>query len=152
MVTTRGSVQREQPDLTIQEMARRSGFSEPTLRYYERIGLLGQVPRDEGSGHRRYDPATAERIDALACLRSSGVGIDEMRRYLRLLEEGHEAAADQRDLFARNAERISAEIERLLTRRDYLRTKAEMWDARLRRDRAAEREATRKLDDILQRF
>lgn len=151
-MVTRESAPREQPDLTIQEMARRSGVSEPTLRYYERIGLLGAVPRDEGSGHRRYDPATAERVDVLACLRSSGAGVDEMRRRLRLLEEGHEAAAEQRDLFARNAERISAEIERLLTRRDYLRAKVELWDARIRRDHAAEREACRKLDEILRRF
>jgi hypothetical protein len=28
--------------LSIQEVARRTGFSESTLRYYERIGDLGQ--------------------------------------------------------------------------------------------------------------
>ncbi|WP_329237096.1 MerR family DNA-binding transcriptional regulator [Streptomyces canus] len=53
-------------DLTIQEMAYRSGFSEPTLRYYEKIGLLGTVARNESSGHRRYGPQTAERFLALS--------------------------------------------------------------------------------------
>ena len=32
--------------LTIQKMARQSGLSEHTLRYYERIGLLTPIPRE----------------------------------------------------------------------------------------------------------
>ncbi|MFE1961666.1 MerR family transcriptional regulator [Streptomyces sp. NPDC059479] len=68
--------------LTVQEMARRSGFSEPTLRYYEKIGLLGPVARDESSGHRRYEPATVARVEALSCLRSAGMTVSGMRRYL----------------------------------------------------------------------
>lgn len=39
--------------MTIQEVSRRSGLSEPTLRYYEEVGLVGPVGRDERSGHRR---------------------------------------------------------------------------------------------------
>jgi DNA-binding transcriptional MerR regulator len=38
--------------LTIQDVSRRSGLSEPTLRYYEQVGLIGPVERDESSGYR----------------------------------------------------------------------------------------------------
>jgi MerR family transcriptional regulator, copper efflux regulator len=31
--------------LTIQNVSRRSGLSEPTLRYYEEVGLIGPTPR-----------------------------------------------------------------------------------------------------------
>ncbi|MEV5169593.1 MerR family transcriptional regulator [Streptomyces flaveolus] len=110
--------------LTIQEMARRSGFTEPTLRYYEKIGLLGRVARDESSGHRRYDPATAERVEALACLRSAGMTVSGTRRYLDLLAQGDSAAAEQRDLFASQARKLAADIERLRLRLAYLRGKA----------------------------
>lgn len=79
---------RQTADLTIQEMARRSGFAESTLRYYEKIGLLGEVARDESSGHRRYGPATADRVEALSCLRSAGMTVSGMRRYLDLLARG----------------------------------------------------------------
>jgi DNA-binding transcriptional MerR regulator len=37
--------------LTIQDVSRRSGLSEPTLRYYEQVGLISPVGRDPGSGH-----------------------------------------------------------------------------------------------------
>ncbi|MBK3578216.1 MerR family transcriptional regulator [Streptomyces sp. MBT65] len=139
-------------DLTVQEMARRSGFSEPTLRYYEKIGLLGTVGRDESSGHRRYGPATVARVEALSCLRSSGVTVSGMRRYLDLLARGDSAAADQRDLFASQAEKLAADIGQLQLRLTYLRRKADLWDARVRGDAAAENRATEAVLRVLEQF
>ncbi|MFF9458376.1 MerR family transcriptional regulator [Streptomyces flaveolus] len=139
-------------DLTIQEMARRSGFTEPTLRYYEKLGLLGEVARDESSGHRRYDPATAERVVALACLRSAGVTVSGMRRYLDLLARGDAAAAEQRDLFTSQADKLAAEIEQLRLRLTYLRRKADLWDARHRGDTAAEERAAEDAIRLMDRF
>ncbi|MET9016055.1 MerR family transcriptional regulator [Streptomyces olivaceoviridis] len=138
--------------LTIQEMARRSGFTEPTLRYYEKIGLLGRVARDESSGHRRYDPATADRVEALACLRSAGMTVSGMRRYLDLLARGDSAAAEQRDLFAAQAEKLAADIERLQLRLAYLRGKADLWDARVRGDAAAEKRAIEDVTRVMNQF
>ncbi|MEV0072749.1 MULTISPECIES: MerR family transcriptional regulator [unclassified Amycolatopsis] len=138
--------------LTVQEMARRSGFSEPTLRYYEKIGLLGAVARDESSGHRRYEPATAARVEALSCLRSAGVTVSGMRRYLDLLARGDSAAADQRDLFASQAEKLAADIEQLQLRLTYLRRKADLWDARVRGDATAEKRAGAAIMRVLEQF
>ncbi|MBB6347603.1 DNA-binding transcriptional MerR regulator [Nonomuraea muscovyensis] len=70
------------------------------------------MERDPGSGHRRYDGQGVDRPEALACLRSAGMRIEDMRRYLELLGRGREGAAEQRDLFRRHAERLSGEIER----------------------------------------
>jgi DNA-binding transcriptional MerR regulator len=132
--------------LTIQEVSRRSGLSEPTLRYYEKIGLIESVERDESSGHRRYGAAVVNRIEALACLRATGMSVRDMRDYLRHLDEAARgrdtgAAAEMSALFERNVERIDAEIERLLVRRDYLRLKADIWAARRDGDQDAERRA-----------
>ncbi len=124
--------------LTIQEVSRRTGFTEPTLRYYERVGLFGPVPRDESSGHRCYDPRLVGTIESLACLRTSGMSIEDMRRYLRLLPRGREAAAEQQALFAGHAARVAGEIARLEVRLRYLRAKADLWAARDRGDLDAE--------------
>src|SRR5262245_26008459 len=130
---------------TIQEVARRSGLSEPTLRYYEEAGLVGPVQRDESSGHRRYDDADLETLEALACLRAVGVGIGDMRTYLANRKKGPAAAGEQRDLLLRHAERIEAELVAQGRRLDYLRIKAAMWDARARGDNAAEAEAIERI-------
>jgi MerR family copper efflux transcriptional regulator len=127
--------------LTIQDVSRRSGLSEPTLRYYEEIGLIGPVARDESSGHRRYQPEDLDILQALACMRGLGVGIQDMRTYQANRRRGHEAAAEQRDLLLRHAERIEAEIAAQYTRLEYLHGKAALWDARARGDAAAEAQA-----------
>jgi DNA-binding transcriptional MerR regulator len=67
---------------TIQEVSWRSGLSEPTLRYYEEVGLVGPMDRDENSGHRRYSAEDLHTLGALACLRATGVGIEDMRTVL----------------------------------------------------------------------
>ncbi|MFI7128690.1 MerR family transcriptional regulator [Nonomuraea sp. NPDC050153] len=130
--------------LTIHEVSRRSGLSEPTLRYYEEVGLVGPIDRDESSGHRRYGEADLHVIETLACLRAVGVGIEDMRTYLANRTRGRVAAAEQRDLLLRHAERVEAEIAAQHARLAYLREKAGLWDARDRGDTAAEAEAMRR--------
>jgi DNA-binding transcriptional MerR regulator len=127
--------------LSIQDVARRSGLSEPTLRYYEEVGLIGPIERDASSGHRRYRDEDLDTLQALACLRAMGVGIEDMRTYEANRARGHAAAAEQRDLLLRHADRVEAEIEKLHTHLDYLREKAVVWDARDRGDADAEAEA-----------
>ncbi|MFI5952722.1 MerR family transcriptional regulator [Cryptosporangium sp. NPDC051539] len=127
---------------SIKDVTRRSGLPEATLRYYERIGLIAPVPRDGSSGHRRYDPATVDTIEALACLRAAGMSIDDMRAYL----DGMSDATRQRELFERHSARLADEIERLRVRRRYLDAKVRLWGARERGDTAEEQRAA---DEVL---
>jgi DNA-binding transcriptional MerR regulator len=120
--------------LTIKQMAAQSGMSEYTLRYYEKIGLIEPIPRDGSSGHRRYSAATAQMVEALACLHASGLSLDDMRRYFRLREQGDEAAAEQKALFVAHAAEVAEEIRRLTIRQRYLSGKVAYWDARMNGD------------------
>ena len=144
--------------LTIQQVSRRSGLSEPTLRYYEEVGLVGPVDRDEQSGHRRYRDEDLDVLQALACLRALGMGIEDMRTYqanrgrANRSQQGRAVAAEQRDLLLRHAERIEAEIAALHTRLDYLREKSALWDARAHGDAAAEAAAQQRVHAALSRM
>jgi len=139
--------------LTIQETSRRSGLSEPTLRYYEEVGLVGPVGRDARSGHRRYDDSDLDLVQALACLRALGLGIEDMRTYQANRAVGGRAvAAEQRDLLRRHARRIEAEIAALHSRLDYLREKSALWDARANADTAAEAAAKQRVHEALGRM
>jgi MerR family transcriptional regulator, copper efflux regulator len=138
--------------LTIQQVSRRSGLSEPTLRYYEEVGLIGPIARDQSSGHRRYGDEDLDVLQALACMRALGVGIEDMRVYQANRARGHAAAAEQRDLLLRHAERIEAEIAAQHTRLDYLREKAALWDARARGDTEAEATAWQRANEAIERL
>ncbi|SDH72618.1 DNA-binding transcriptional regulator, MerR family [Leifsonia sp. 98AMF] len=138
--------------LTIQDVSRQSGLSEPTLRYYEEVGLLGPIARDERSGHRRYAEGDLDAAQVLACLRAMGVGIEDMRTYQANRRRGREAAAEQRDILLRHADRVEEQIATLRVHLDYLRVKAALWDARDQADSAAEAQAYAELESILPRL
>jgi MerR family copper efflux transcriptional regulator len=138
--------------VSIQDVSRRSGLSEPTLRYYEQVGLIGPIARDASSGHRRYCEEDLDTLQALACLRAMGVGIEDMRTYQANRALGHAAAGEQRDLLVRHAARVEAEIATLRIHLEYLREKAALWDARDRGDAADEAEAYQRVQEMTARL
>ena len=78
-------------EYSVQQVVAITGMSRHNLRYYERARLLAPVRRDGSSGHRRYTQADITRIENLACLRATGMPLEQMRRYI----EDHEAVSDQ---------------------------------------------------------
>jgi DNA-binding transcriptional MerR regulator len=81
-------------ELTIAEVAERTGLTRHTLRYYERDGLMLGVGR-AGSGHRRYTEADLGWIELITKLRATGMPIREVRRYAELVRAG-EGNEDER--------------------------------------------------------
>ena len=59
------------------ELARRTGLSVRTLRYYDEIGLLS--PGRTGSGHRLYAADDVVRLQQIRSLRALGFGLEEIR-------------------------------------------------------------------------
>ena len=135
--------------MTIQQASRQTGLSEPTLRYYEEVGLIGPIARDESSGHRRYRESELDALQALACLRAMGVGIEDMRTYQANRELGHAAAGQQRDILLRHAQRVELQLATLRVHLEYLQARAGLWDARDRGDARDEAQAQLRLHDIL---
>jgi DNA-binding transcriptional MerR regulator len=74
-------------ELTIAEVAERTGLTRHTLRYYERDGLMLDVGR-AGSGHRRYSEHDLGWIELITKLRATGMPIREVRRYAELVRAG----------------------------------------------------------------
>jgi DNA-binding transcriptional MerR regulator len=98
--------------LTIAEMARRSGLSAHTLRYYERIGLIPPLARNR-SGHRLYGPADLTWIDFLDRLRRTGMPIRDMKRYATLRARGNSTLAARRELLEAHRQTVATEIAAL---------------------------------------
>ena len=120
----------------IHEVSERTGLSQATLRYYERIGLVPPIPRDESSGHRSYSEAVVDDLIWLSCLRATGMGIEDLRRYRDQRADGD--AREQKLLLQRHAVRLRAELDQLHARLHYIETKERLWAAREAGDAAAE--------------
>ena len=63
--------------LKIAEVARRSGFTPATLRYYDDIGLLAPIARSD-AGYRLYDETSLERLRFIARAKQLGCSLDEI--------------------------------------------------------------------------
>ena len=83
--------------MKIAEASKRYGISADTLRYYERVGLLRHVPRNE-SGIRDYDEDSCRAIEFVKCMRGAGVSIETLIEYMALLEQGDHTAAARKAL------------------------------------------------------
>ena len=138
---------------TIQELSQQSGLPEPTLRYYEKIGLIQPVPRDPSSGHRRYPAETVRVVTVLSCLRTCGFSIEDMRMYLHLLEKGGmQGATLEKEFFTIYAKELERQIELLQIRKQYLEVKATYWEALERGDTRAAQLITEEIHHLAARL
>lgn len=80
-------MRREEFQMTIKEAAQRTGISIDNLRYYERIGLIPEVPRTE-SGIRNYDEMSISWIEFAMRFKKAGVSLEAIREYIQLALQG----------------------------------------------------------------
>jgi len=82
--------------LGIAELAERTGFSRPTLRYYEEIGLLDAPQRTE-TGYRVYDRGVEARLQFIRRAKRLGLSLEEIRSLVAVWAGG-ECAVTRRQL------------------------------------------------------
>ncbi len=88
--------------LTIGELAKRSGTTTKTIRYYERIGLL--LPDKWGdNGYRYYDESQAQQLRFIRRAQRLGLTVTEIGELMDLACEVkcNELRSALKDLFAR---------------------------------------------------
>ncbi|WP_439497695.1 MerR family transcriptional regulator [Bosea sp. (in: a-proteobacteria)] len=95
--------------MKIGELAKRSGLSAHTIRYYERIGLLPYADRDQSS-QRDYDASILIWIKFLGRLKTTGMPIREMLHYAALRERGVGTEAERCALLEQHRERVRAHV------------------------------------------
>lgn len=72
--------------LTIGKLAAGTNTKVETVRYYERIGLLGAPGRSDGN-YRVYDKAALGRLSFIRRARDLGFSLDEVRQLLDLSDD-----------------------------------------------------------------
>ena len=98
--------------LSIGLVARRTGCTVPTIRYYEEIGLLPAARRTE-SGQRHYDEGTVRRLAFIRRCRDFGFGIEQVRELVGLVDEPHRPCAEVRDIAAGHLTQVRSKLAEL---------------------------------------
>lgn len=98
--------------MKIGELAKQSGLSAYTIRYYERIGLLPRADRDQ-SRQRDYDASILAWIELLGRLKTTGMPIRDMLRYAKLRDAGAATQTERRELLEEHRARVRAHVAEL---------------------------------------
>ena len=91
--------------LKIGDLARITGLSIKTIRYYERRGLLEQPPRTEG-GYRLYGPEEVARLRFVQRAKLLGLTLEEIRELVALA-----AKCNEGEIVPRLEEVLEAKLE-----------------------------------------
>ncbi len=112
-------------DLSSGDLARATGNTVRTIRFYEEEGLLKPAEVSDG-GHRRYTEDDLERLRLISDLRELGLSLCEIRSILGLRAGCHNAA----EFAMRFQEVLVGHLEQAQRRLERLkRVKKEIYDA-----------------------
>ncbi|ABX27238.1 MerR family transcriptional regulator [Lactobacillus helveticus] len=84
-------------DLTITDVSEKYYLKLDTLRYYERIGLIPAVLRKK-NGNRYYNEGLQKWIEMIVCLRHSGITVEALVDYVKLIEQCDSTLQAREDL------------------------------------------------------
>lgn len=83
--------------MNIKEASKLTNVSSDTIRYYEKMGLLPRIDRTS-SGIRNIDKRIIRRINFVKQMRSAGMSIEKLLKYMNLVDSAEENISEQKNL------------------------------------------------------
>ncbi|NUT19846.1 MAG: MerR family transcriptional regulator [Hamadaea sp.] len=125
-------------DLTIGEVAERSGLSVHALRFYEKEGLFANPVRRTATGRRLYHEEDVEWLAVCTKLRSSGMSLAVIRQYVELARQGSGNEKERLSLLRAHEEHVLDQIRELNECLAVIRYKVGIYEGALERGEANE--------------
>lgn len=115
-----------------------------TLRYYENEGLL-DVKRN--SGIRKYEEKDLSTLKIIECLKSSGLKIEEIKRYMDLAKKGDSTIEERYQLFLEAEKRVKKQMDDLNKTMMIIEYKKWFYETAIK-DGTCENVSNAKLEDL----
>ena len=112
--------------MNIKKVSEVTGISADTIRYYERIGLMPRVTRNQ-SGIRDFTEREIGLLEFVRCFRKAGVSIEALIDYVALLEEGEGTEEARLAILKEQAEKLDARLAELQAARERLAYKIDNY-------------------------
>jgi len=113
--------------MKIAEVSERYAISTDTLRYYERIGLIQPVNRNE-SGIRDYNELDLRRVEFIKCMRSAGLPVEVLIEYVGLVQQGDATIQVRKEILKEQREQLAARMKEMQITLDLLDHKIEVYE------------------------
>ena len=113
--------------MTIKEAAKKTGISIDNLRYYERIGLVPEVPRTQ-SGIRNYDEMAIHWIEFAMRFKKAGVSLEAIREYIQLALHGESTKEARREILLETKAGVEKKLHDIHATLDVINYKVDTYD------------------------
>ena len=118
--------------MNIKKVAEITKLSADTIRYYERIGIIGPVPRQE-NGIRNFNNRSLNQLKFVKIMRNAGMSIEALKQYIDLIYEDNDATIPARKaMLVEAANEMTEKINNLVTARSYLTNKIDNYYGHMR--------------------
>ena len=94
---------------TIKKVSEMTGLSIPTIRYYDKEGLLPDLQRKE-SGYRIFSDRDLEAIDLIECFKESGLTIREIWHFMSLVRQGDVTLEERLAIYQMHIARLEEKL------------------------------------------
>ena len=122
--------------MNIGELEVQTGLGRDAIRFYERKGLLGQVPRS-ANNYRDYPSSLVREIRLLRSMQSLGFSLEEIGQVLAGLRSNGIDCLDGARLLAAKRELVEAQVRKLRQVSRVLRQEQLRLEDRARKHRSA---------------
>lgn len=95
--------------MKIGEVARETGLTTKTIRYYEGIGVLPEAQRLP-NGYREYEASTIDRLEFVRDAQAAGLSLTEIQLILELRDEGETTCGHTITLLEHHLEDIDRQL------------------------------------------
>ena len=113
--------------MTISEVSKKYGLTQDTLRYYEKIGLLPQIPRNK-NGIRNFNDEACRWIEFIKCMRNAGMEIEILSKYITLFRQGKDTVKERKHLLEEQREKLLAKQKDISETLDRLSYKIKLYE------------------------
>ena len=113
--------------MKIAEVSEQYGISADTLRYYERIGLIPHVHRNEG-GIRDYNELDLRRVDFIKCMRGAGLPVEVLIEYMGLVQQGDKTTEARKEILIEQRNLLMTRMAEMQKTLDLLNHKVEVYE------------------------
>ena len=101
-----------------------------TLRYYDKEGLFPSMQRQ--SGIRQFGETEVEALRVIECLKTSGLEIKDIKKFMEWCVEGPSTYAQRKELFETRKAAVEAEMLQLQKTLDMIKFKGWYYETAIK--------------------
>jgi len=111
---------------SIGEVAEKFGLSVPTLRYYDKEGLIPNLKKNS-AGVRRFTDENLSTLQIVECVKNAGMPIKEIKQFIKWTTEGDDSLQERFDMFLQLRLSVQEQMRQLQETLDVINFKCEYY-------------------------